>query len=360
MHRFTMSHMKARVSRTIRTAVLACSVVSAVPSSGDAQVAYDSPKGRVEILGLRRWTLKMLQDSIGHYVRGQELHDAACIVTLRDSLHFADASVEELEWAPPGQPVRSYLTIKVIEPQQGARVQWDLRPRQEFTSLLQEYAALILPVTETAGGVWRGRILNWLQFSDTVRLQRVIAAAPPSARADAERAIEFRRSRRSEADRERAMRVLAHDGFWANRMAAVAVLSNFAQHDSTWWTLARALRDPHEGVREMAAVIIRTLPPRPIDWRPVSKDLRLLVGGTNLPAMREVFSVLVNTSIAPDMAPILLRDNADWVLDHLASETPMASDAAHRLLVSLNGGRDRGPTRLAWSAWIRSLRSRRS
>lgn len=156
------------------------------------------------------------------------------------------------------------------------------------------------------------------------------------------------------------MRALAHDGFRADRMAAVAVLSNFAQHDSTWWTLARALRDPHEGVREMATVIIRTLPPRPINWRASGKDLRMLEGGTHLSAMRTVFSVLASTKIAPEMAPIILHDNGDWVLDHLISETPTASDAAHRLLVSLNAGRDLGRSRQAWSAWIRSLRSRRS
>lgn len=347
--------MKACVRRTVRAAFVACGVLTAVPSQGNAQVAYDSPRGRVEVLGLRRWTLKMLQDSLRHYVPGQELHDAACMVTLRDSLHFVDASVEQVEWNQPGQPVRSYLTIKLIEPQQAARVQWDVRPRQEFTSLLQDYAPLILPVTDSTGGVWRGRILNWLQFSDSARLQRVIADAPPGARADAERAVEFRRSRRSEPDRQRAMRVLARDGFWANRMAAVTVLSNFAQHDSTWWTLVRALRDPHEGVRETATVIIRTLPPRHIDWRASSKDLRLLVGGTNLSAMREVFSVLASTSIAHEMAALILRDNGDWVLDHLMSETPRASDAAHRLLVSLNAGRDLGRSREAWSAWIRSL-----
>ena len=46
----------------------------------------------------------MLQDSVRRYVRGQELYDAACMVTLRDSLHFAEASVERFEMAPPGQP----------------------------------------------------------------------------------------------------------------------------------------------------------------------------------------------------------------------------------------------------------------
>ena len=347
--------MRACSRGTVRAAFVAFGVLTAISNRSHAQVAYDSPSGRVEVLGLRRWTLKMLQDSVRHYVPGQELHEAACMVTLRDSLGFADASVARFEWTPPGQPLRSFLTIKVVEPAQASQVQWDVRARSEFTSLLPDYAPLILPVTDARGDVLSGRIDNWLQFSDSGRRELALANAPSGARADADRVVEFRRSQRSEPSRQRAMRVLASDGFWVNRMAAVVVLSNFAQHNSTWRALVRALRDPNEGVREAARTVIGTFPPRPVDWRASSKDLRLLVGGTNLPAMGDLFSVLASTSISHDMAASILRDNGDWVLDHLASETPMASQAAHQLLVRLNAGRDLGRSREAWSIWIRSL-----
>ena len=46
--------------------------------------------------------------------------------------------------------------------------------------------------------------------------------------------------------------------------------------------------------------------------------------------------MLARTSVAPELAPALLRCNADWGLDHLASEAPTAGEAAHRLLVRLN------------------------
>jgi hypothetical protein len=298
----------------------------------------------------------MLQDSIRHYVPEQALHDAACMVTLRDSLHFVEASVARFETELlPGGPRRSFLTIKVIEPERAARVQWDIRPRDAFASLRPDYAPLILPVTDSTGGVWRGRLLYWLQFSDSASRQRAVARTPATARPDGERVFAFVAGHATEADRVRAMRVLAHDGFWVNRMVAVAVLSNFAAHDSTWWMTVRALRDPHEGVREAAGFVLGALPARTVDWRPVATDLRLLMGGTNLPAMQRVFELLARTGIAPDLAPVLLHDNADWVLDHLGAETPMASEAAHRLLVRLNAGRDLGRTRTAWAAWVQTL-----
>ncbi|HSQ30432.1 MAG TPA: hypothetical protein VLN49_11315 [Gemmatimonadaceae bacterium] len=334
---------------------IVCGVLLVLPGPCSSQIAYDAPTGRVEVLGLRHWTPAMLKDSIRHYVPGQELHDAACMVTLRDSLHFADASVEHFVMAPPGQPRRDFLTIKVIEPDQAKRVQWDVRRRDEFTSLLPDYAPLILPATDSMGGVWRGPILYWLQFSDSSARAQAMSRASASARGDGERVVTFLTSRRAEADRVRAMRVLARDGLWTNRMVAVAVLSNFPDRDSTWLALAHALRDPHEGVREAAANVLRGLPSRHVDWQGATGDLRLLLGGTNLPAMQTVFELLARTEVAPELAPRLLRDNADWVLEHLGSETPMASDAAHRLLVRLHRGNDLGRTRAAWADWIQRL-----
>lgn len=325
------------------------------PASMGAQVAYDSPDGRVEVLGLRKWTLAMLQDSIRHYVRGQELHEAACMVTLRDSLHFAEASVMYWESLSPGKAKQSFLAIKVIEPEQAASVQWDTRPRDEFSSLLPDYAPLILRVTDSAAGFWRGRITYWLQYSDSADRQRALARGPAKNRADGRRVFAFLQQHRREADRVRASKILANDGFWVNRMMAVVVLSNFAAHDSTWLRLARALRDPHEGVREAAQSVIAALPSRSVDWRASADDLRLLLGGTNLPAMETMFAVLARTKVDPALASPLLRNNAGWVLDHLGSEAPMANEVAHRLLVRLNGGRDLGTSRSAWEAWARSL-----
>jgi hypothetical protein len=88
-------------------------------------------------------------------------------------------------------------------------------------------------------------------------------------------------------------------------MTAVAVLSNFAARDSTWWLLVRALRDPHEAVREAAVAVLATLPTRAIDWRGSAGDLRLLLGGTNLPAIQTVFDLLARTGVAPELAPVL-------------------------------------------------------
>lgn len=342
-----------------RTAVFAATMFAlcAATSSAAAQSSYESPEGTVEVLGLRRWTLAMLRDSIRRYVPGQDLHDAACMVTLRDSLHFAEASVMHWFMSPPGAPQRAFLSIKVVEPQNKARVQWDSRPRNEFSGLLPDYSALVLAITDTAGAVWRGRVAQWLQYymEDSAGRARGLSRAPERAKADADRVWSFLDQRRSEGDRQRAMRALRRDGFWVNRFVAASVLANFGAQDSTWHALVRALRDPHEGVREFAATSLGMLRPRRVDWAPVASDLRLLVGGTNLPVIETVFQVLEQTEVSPDLARALLRGNADWVLDHMASRAPQANMLAHRLLVRLNKGVDLGPSRTAWKKWAASL-----
>jgi hypothetical protein len=346
-----------RPQHLVRAPVFVIALVTSLasPRSAVAQVAYDFPNGRVQVLGLKRWTLRMLQDSIRHYVPGQELHDAACMVILRDSMHFAEASVEHFFMAPPTTPgAKQLLIIKLIEPQDAALVKWDVRERSDFSSLLPDYAPLVIPVTDSTGGVWMGRLVNWMQFyhSDSATRSTVLARAPDSARVDARRFWGFLNARRSETDRVRAMRVLQMDGFFVNRMVASAVLSNFATNDSTWWTLVRTLRDPHESARDFAAVALEQLAERPINWAPVATDLRLLLGGTNLPAMGVVLRTLDRTAVNPSLAGSLLHGNADWVLATLASEHPRDSEAAHRLLVRLNRGVDLGSTRASWAEWV--------
>lgn len=344
-----------RFHAILRLLAIATLCESGVARYAHAQVGYDSPKGRVEVLGLHRWTVKMLQDSIRHYKPGQELHDAACMVTLREKLHFPDADVARTESRDPNGVSKSYLVIKVVEPQRVQRVQWDVRERDTYSSLLPDYASVVLPVTDSSGGVWMGRVLNWLQASDSASTARLLVGEPPVARVDAERLAQFLREHHSESDRVRAMRVLEKDGFWANRMVATVVLANFGESDDTWRALVRALRDPDVSVRESAKVALRTLPRRTIDWSQATTDLRLLLGGTNVSATQGVLELLAATSVDPALAPTLLRGNADWVLEHLGVQMPGASYAAHKLLVHFNRGTDLGATREAWGAWAAAL-----
>lgn len=322
-----------------------------------AQVAYESPAGRVEILGLQTWTLQMLRDSVRSRVPGTELHDAACMVILVDSLGFADALVNHLQYSAPGAPIQQVLVIKLVEPQARHRVQWLERPQDNFTVLRPEYAPVVLAASDTNGALWIGRLLWPLQFygRGTQARAEAIANAPPTVRADAERLWTFLENHRTENDARNARWVLRRDGAYADRLVAAAILANFPEQDSTWLALTDALRDPHESVRDAARAVLHALPSRKVNWMPQAETLRLLVGGTNVGATDEVFQMLARTEVAPSLARALLHQNEFWVLSHLRAGYPGAAGTARALLVQLHAGTDLGPGDTAWATWIRTL-----
>ena len=336
------------VSQTVRRAwpllVISCAWVAPLP----AQVRYDTANTRVEILGLERWTRRMLEDSIAHYAPGQTLASAACIATLRGPLKFRDAYVGHY---PPRPGAPAFLSIRLTEP--GRPEAWRTMPQTAaYPSLLPAYAPLILPVTTAKGAIWPGRLLDGMQWPDSLARKYMVPGMDSAGRVDYERVFAFISSHRSAEDRQRALGALDSSGVYGNRIAAALVLSNFPEHDSTWYALARAVRDPHEAVRLAATTAIGRMPLRRIDWAPAAADLRALLGGANLWAMDDVLTLLVKTEVSPTLVRSLLRSNDQWILRLLTSEAPGTSVRAKALLVALHGGTDLGSTPGPWRAWI--------
>lgn len=344
--------------------IASAAAAATVPASAQRSAAstpftithYATNDGDVVVMGLRRWSLRQLTDSLQRRRPGLELHDAACMAVLRQDLRFPDALVEEQSFqATPDGPMKRYVVVKLVEREDSARVEWDHARRDSARVLVPDYAPALLAATDTLGRLWIGNLLWPLQFyGDSARMAWA-ASRPPAARAaDARRFWEFLYARRDEANRRRAMAVLRGDANYANRFMAIAVLANFADRDSSWYALVGALRDGHEAVRSAAQLVLPTLSPRPVDWRPAAPTLRALLAGTNVSATEMVMELLVKTQVSSDLRTDLLKGNGEWVLLHLASPVPGAAEAAHRLLVALSG-RDLGKAPTPWRRWIAGL-----
>lgn len=347
--------------RSFRLLIWVLIVVAALatqPLAAFAQVSYKSSDGLVEVLGLEKWTLKMLRDSVQAKYPGLELHDAACMVYLRESLGFADAEVLHLfRINSPDSPMESFHIIKLVEPQSRDRVRWLTTQSDTFTVLRPGYAPVLMAALDTSGTVMPSTILWPLQFYGRSSADRAaaLAKAPPVARADALRLWTFLENHKTDKDFRTALSVLRKDGAHGDRMVAAAILANFPQRDSAWYALTDALRDPHQIVGVAAATVLFEFPARPIDWSGKTETLRLLVGGTNVAASHKVFAMLAATGISPSLARVLVRNNGTWVLAHLRAKYPGASTAARSFLVTLNAGVDLGPDSEKWARWIRGL-----
>lgn len=328
-----------------------------LPTAGRAQATLrvhneilETPTVRLELIGLKRWTIAMIRDSLARYAPGDSLTSHACAAILRGKLKFADAAVE---YYPPGfvGNTKGYFAVPVVEPQDSARVRYRARPRDSVPDRGDWAAALT--VFKKHNQVFQSAI-QWPSF--LLGHMRPDSIEPHLA--DARPLLEFLRTHRTEADRRSALWTLAQDGNAPQRAVAAVVLAGFPESDSTWWALADALRDQVGMVAATASQVLNILSvssARPVNWTPIVHDLRAVLDGTDLFTQNSLLDALAATRIDPSLAPGLLRDGGELLLAKLGSEDSTGARAAQRFLTQVSG-RDLGRNVGAWEDWISSLR----
>lgn len=324
--------------RLFRCSALALAV-SIVPCALVAQEAR-AKTTIVEILGLRDWTRKMVEDSVAKYQPGISLGDHACAVILRDSVGFADAASITMSMGRD----TTWSVLPVVEPSLRDRVRFRTfaaeRPKNAewsdlFAILQRDRAAMHALQNEKV--LIGGQDTSW--------------GSPVPASA-----IELRRALRahdSPRDWQLARDAILSDSSNANRTVAALVLSNFPQRDSTYYLLAEAMRVSDSGAMA-AQMVISALArgaPRRVDWSPAEDALRALVGGTNLFVYTKVLDVLTATQVDPALGRRLARANTVLLMDHLTAKNPFTALPARRFLVHIRG-QDLGWDAAPWNAWL--------
>jgi hypothetical protein len=335
------------------------------PVLGHTQQVIETPEGRAEVIGLKRWTAAMLADSLGLRAPGVSLFQTReCTKALTDRLHFRSVFIEkEVRQGMPGAPALS-VVIRVVEPQDSGRIHWAVEPRDSQPDRA-EWSELRRALTDSTRGAFReGDIVNPLGLygvflTDTARgTARNAGALAATMGLDSARAHVFWTALRrltDERDRKLAIRTLRGDRNRRNRMIAAAVLANFPASDEAWRALAESLRDPYPGVSAAALQSISLLGngfARVVDWAPAAEALRAILDGTNLPAFLPLIRVLVQTRVAPAEAAALLGGGGELLLAHADAADRRSHDAARALLLQLSG-RTAAPT--SWRLWVETL-----
>lgn len=301
----------------------------------------ETSDGSVEFVGLRRWTLEMIRDSIETYAPGVPLGAAACGEVLRTRLGFPDAAVLRF---PDGRTI-----VTVVEPLDSQKVLLLSEP-SEKAGLIEEWSSFVtlwdtdFEAVDFAVATYLERN-EWSKLPDEVDPSRV------------EEVWAFLAEHVAIRDFELALETLNTDADVADRIAAVNLLLNFSSEDATWHALTKALRDPDWGVRGQAVSALRVLrrfESRVVDWTQAADDLAYLLGGTTAVYHTEVVKTLVSTNVSRELAPKLLIPGAELLLAELTAEHEYVREPAHDLLVHLNG-RDLGFDESPWREWIRSL-----
>ena len=326
--------------------VLVCGAAHAA----GAQAVLENDQMRLEIIGLKRWTVPMIQDSLRRYAPQDSLMSHACAAVLRQKLKFADASVVYHTTEGTGSVVKTYLAVTVVEPQDSALIRY----RGAFGDSLPARAewATARRVFDEHNQAFQSAIQRPGFLSSRGPLREADSTLRPTLPLRG-----FLRAHTTPRDRRLALRTLASDGNWRNRLVAAVLLSNFAANDTIWWALADALRDPMGPVSGTAAQVMsamRHVTPRSVDWAPATPTLRAILDGTNLFAHDEMMEVLAATRLDPSLARPLLGDGGFLVLAKLGAQGPSERQAAHRFLMQV-AGRDLGDDPALWRAWVRGL-----
>jgi hypothetical protein len=334
----------------LRTATVAAALLCIAAQVVGSQAILENDQMRLELIGLKRWTVPMIQDSLRRYAPTDSLMSHACAAVLREKLKFADASVSYYITIIAGVQSKPYVAVTVVEPQDSALIRYRAPFRDSLPA--RRAWAPVRAVFEHHNEAFQGSIQRpgFLLSDAPLRdVDSTLRLAMPLRR--------FLRAHRTRRDRDLALATLARDGNEENRVTSVLLLANFASDDMVWRSLVDALRDPSAVVSGTAGQVLSTLrreAARPVNWAPATETLRAILDGTNLFRHNELMEVLAATEVDPALARPLLKDGGYIVLAKLQSQGEAERHAAHRFLVQI-AGRDLGEDPRIWGEWLRGL-----
>lgn len=332
-------------------AAVAAIVSAATSIEAQKKAVIETSTGTIEILGLRTWTLDMLNDSlrakVGFDFNSADAH--ACAAELRYKLGFADAAAIGFSNRETG---RTNTLVTLAEPQDSARIKYRDLPYMDTTGGRPEWTSL-REIIGQKPRVFQVALANAFSRSDTSRL-------PASMWADwwAIRATwAFLDSNRTAAAQKSAIESLAGDRNIRDRQAAIAILVNFGDDDATWVALSQAMLEREGSAKFTALLAMRTLVnagKKPSDWSKIAPAVHAVLDGTSQFMMLDLLALLNKINPGPTMAKPFLKNGGSMLLGYASSDIARARETSLALLKSLRG-KDLGADVKAWTKWVESL-----
>lgn len=342
--------MSQRMHRSLRiTLGLSGLLLVSIPIWAHGQAVVENNHIRLEIIGLKRWSTAMIQDSLAVYAPSDSLLSHACASILVDKLHFADADVMIFPPSELDSTSKETIIVTVLEPQDSALIQKKHIAGKSLQGTADWSTARSTFKTNRDDVELALQVSGFWMNGDTAAKRLNITGALPLK--------SFLKRHESATDLREALWALNHDSNFENRRVAALILRGFGSKPSAWRGLMNALRDPDWRVVLTASYLLHSLQtesPIRVDWSSSVNDLRLLVNGTSLPANSEVLTVLSRTQISPSLAKPILGGAGGIVLAKLASDVPSVREPAYQFLRRISG-HNWAPQSAKWGVWIDSL-----
>ena len=324
-------------------------------------VQLERTNGTLEILGLHRWTLRMLEDTLkeaGCDLRGRQSL-VACATVLQRSFKFPEATLVS---PPPVQGTGSYSILSLVEPQDSARVRSralgsevkggraDWEP---FRTLMRENENVFRFLVESA----------FYPDFDFKKPHPIEVRAYISQRGRDSvlyhRWSKFLREHRTANGYATAVNVLQHSQNRNDRRIAMLIIMPFVQDTVTWQTLFNALLERDSGIRLDAAKSLGVLAQaghRPPTWSSIAPAVHAILNGTNPGELHTIVAVLRTLKVGPEQGRLFLNGGGYMLLAYAGAKHPSFHQPALHLLRLLSG-EDYGADLSRWAGWVTSLSS---
>ena len=306
----------------------------------------------IEVIGLEHWTVKMIQDSLNKYSPGDSLQSHACAAILRFKLHFADAAVM-VSFPDTTDYSKQYVLVSVVEPEDSVMVHYRKNSIDfDSLSIKPEWKLGINMIIRHPMGFQAGLSLSLMNDSAKKSFNYSFMDTTGVASFEA-----FLKSHSSSLDGEEARSALRTDLNTYDQMIAAAILTQFSEDDSTWWSLLESQLDSRGPVPSVAQQVLWGLAAykaHPINWVPEASTIHSILDGTDLFSLPAVCNALTRTGANPKWAKAFLRDGGRMLLAYAGAQQEYASKPALKLLRELSG-KDYGNKIEFWRKWIGSL-----
>ncbi|MDE2805506.1 MAG: hypothetical protein OXN18_10220 [Gemmatimonadota bacterium] len=327
-------------------------LVAGTPAHGVGQV-LEGQAGPVEFIGLERWDAQELLEAIRRLAPDKPL--AACAVTMKSELGFADAAVFGHFDADSPELIMSgdaELYTVIVGVEDSVRVRFRTAG-SETINLPAPWEALKSVTEEDFGTLALAtEMFHSRHDREGIRKRLEPYGIDATAFDPTWAMIEVLDG---DEDHLLAREVLSRDLSWSSRATAASVLANFSGHDTAWHDLMATLTDPDGRVQSAAEAVLRGFVQadraRPIRWEPAEEPLAALLDGTNLFASPTVMKVLATTQIEQEFGRRLLKEAPDLLLAYVGAKHEETREPAVDLL-KIVSGEDFGADPHAWSEWL--------
>ncbi len=299
---------------------------------------FETERGKIELLGLKKWDAKTLLDSMKSLNPNKPIH--ACAGQMKHDFGFTEvSSIAHIE--DFNDLSTMYSIVTVVEDNENGKIKYlekhsdTLAVQSQYCycdSLLNDNPMIYLVELQTYNLFRNGNIDSVKTVVSRYRLDFEIIKP----------FFDFLLSKNTISDMNLALWTLNNDANAKNRKIAISILLNFKKQDSVWWTLMNLQRDKNQMLSMPAIDILRTFAntPHEINWEPAISSIKYILNGTNLFAFLNSLDVLTKTKISSNLSRSILENSSGMIMSYLNAEHDKTREVAVNFIQQISGNEE--------------------